>query len=762
MNELTGWLLDLYEDAQGGIAFWLLGEDGQRRCLRQAFPVTFYAAGHPSHLNNLRSYLENQPVPVRLAHEERRDLSCSAPVPVLSIEVARAADQPDLFRKVSRRFPDLTYYDADLTLALRHAALFGTFPLARCRVKIDNNFQIHHLAVLDSPWDLDPLPPPLRILTIEPDTDPSHTAPRRLDIRSPLGSCSLTLEPGRSLLLNLRSLLLHHDPDLLITAWGDTWLLPYLLEQSQRHNLPIPLNRAPTQEIIRRPERSYFSYGQIVFRGQQVHLFGRWHIDRCNAMLWGDYALDGILEAARVTTLPVQVAARSSPGTGISSMQIVTALRHGILVPWHKQQAERLKTAFDLIHTDQGGMVYQPLTGLHRDVGEIDFVSMYPSIMVRHNISPETMRAGSLVPSNEAPGLIPLTLEPLLHKRIALKARLAELPPWHPDYARNKARSSAHKWLLVTCFGYLGYKNARFGRIEAHEAVTTWGREALLRAKEVAENLGFTVLHMYVDGLWVKKPGASHPPDFQELLGRIADRTGLSISLDGIYRWVAFLPSRQDARIPVPNRYFGVFQDGSLKVRGLEARRRDTPPFIAETQMELLHYLAQARDADQLPALLPGAVNLLRQRLAELRSGRVALEKLLVAQKLSRKLEAYTSPSPGAQAVEQLVAAGKSLQPGERARFLYMRGKAGIHAWDLMSPPVPAAVDLARYRKLLMRAAVVVFEPFGVDAIRLNAWVLKSPVPVDWIESLHGSFEKPRLDWPRQTNPTISVAKVAT
>jgi DNA polymerase II len=60
----------------------------------------------------------------------------------------------------------------------------------------------------------------------------------------------------------------------------------------------------------------------------------------------------------------------------------------------------------------------------------------------------------------------------------------------------------------VTCFGYLGYKNARFGRIEAHEAVTAYGREALLRAKEAAEDMGFTVLHMYVDGLWVQEAGA--------------------------------------------------------------------------------------------------------------------------------------------------------------------------------------------------------------------------------------------------------------
>jgi DNA polymerase elongation subunit (family B) len=100
--------------------------------------------------------------------------------------------------------------------------------------------------------------------------------------------------------------------------------------------------------------------------------------------------------------------------------------------------------------------------------------------------------------------------------------RLAHLPAWDPRRRVYKERASAHKWLLVTCFGYLGYKNARFGRIEAHEAVTAYGREALLQAKEAAEDLGGTVLHLYVDGLWVKQPGAPTVNDFQPLLDEIA------------------------------------------------------------------------------------------------------------------------------------------------------------------------------------------------------------------------------------------------
>jgi DNA polymerase-2 len=348
------------------------------------------------------------------------------------------------------------------------------------------------------------------------------------------------------------------------------------------------------------------------------------------------------------------------------------------------------------------------------------------------------------------PGLIPQTLQPLLDKRVALKQRIASLPGWDPRKKLYQARAAAHKWLLVTCFGYLGYKNARFGRIEAHQAVTAYSRECLLRAKEAAEDLGYTVLHMYIDGLWVQPEAA---PRFNEcgapasslsiqavqpLLDEIARRTGLPIALEGIYRWVAFLPSQADRRVPVANRYFGVFQDGSLKIRGLEARRGDTPPFIAAVQRGLLERLAAAvppqaaspadpGTGEGLPSqALPEILGFLRRELRRLRQRRVPLEQLLVTQKLSRPLERYRSPSPAARAAAQLAAAGKPTRPGQAVRFLYLRGERNkgqdIHAWDCPPAPPPERLDVERYTTLFIRACAAVLQPFGLDeeALRLQ------------------------------------------
>ncbi len=239
----------------------------------------------------------------------------------------------------------------------------------------------------------------------------------------------------------------------------------------------------------------------------------------------------------------------------------------------------------------------------------------------------------------------------------------------------------------MTCFGYLGYKNARFGRIEAHEAVTAGGREALLRAKEAAEDMGFTVLHMYVDGLWVKKEGARQPDDFQPLLDEIADRTGLSIALDGVYRWVAFLPSRRDSRVPVANRYFGVFQDGSLKVRGVEARRRDTTRFVADTQLEMIRCLGKISAPEEVTRQVSEAVGVLRRRLRELRGGQVPLDQLLVGQKLSRRLEAYTIALAGGARGPAAAGAGQDARAGP-AGLLLMAARPARRA---CLGPAPAA-----------------------------------------------------------------------
>jgi DNA polymerase-2 len=294
-----------------------------------------------------------------------------------------------------------------------------------------------------------------------------------------------------------------------------------------------------------------------------------------------------------------------------------------------------------------------------------------------------------------------------LHLRESLKAAAQEAPP--EMAVLYQQRQNALKWMLVTCFGYLGYKNARFGRIEAHEAVTAFGRDKLLTAKEICEAAGYLILHGLTDCVWIHKDGMTEE-ELHELCREISTATGVKLALEGVYRWIAFLPSRQNPGRPVATRYFGVFADGRVKARGLLCRRRDTPPFVRQAQEALLAHLATAATAADLAGLRPGLEDMAEGFRQRLRQGGINPRELVVTRVLSRPLEDYKVDTPTALAMRQLHQAGVRVRPGEKVRFVH-REKAGPKELRVQAAPFLDGLetyDAGMYLEMLERAIAVV------------------------------------------------------
>jgi DNA polymerase-2 len=383
-------------------------------------------------------------------------------------------------------------------------------------------------------------------------------------------------------------------------------------------------------------------------------------------------------------------------------------------------------------------------------VAILDFISMYPSIMVEYNISPETVGASDdgawEIPElgikvGSRLGLVPETLRPLRDKRVALKRLLKTLDQDDPRRRRYKLVAKALKWLTVVAYGRLGYANSTFGRINAHEVVGHIGRQVLLQAKAIAEDQGFTVLHLYVDSLFLCRPDATSESDFQPLIDAIMQETKLPIEVEDVYHWMAFLSSRQNPNQSVANRFFGLAQSGEYKIRGLALRREDTPAFVANTQLQILAALANEADPTRLPDLLPevmgirsgslvGSPDLLpevmgivREKLSVLKKRAVPLAELVVTQTLSRELDEYSVLSSAAIAAQQLQARDKTLKMGQRVRFIYAATGPGVFAWDLPASLDPRAVDVPRYRELLFRAVHEILQALGVTEGTLRNWM---------------------------------------
>jgi DNA polymerase-2 len=168
---------------------------------------------------------------------------------------------------------------------------------------VKQGWEISTITPLDTPWELDPELPDLRVLHLRPATNPSHARPKYLFVNFDQFKYELALNEPRKLLFCLNGILRQYDPDVILTSYGDTWLFSHLEEISAETKIPFNPNRDLAKSIRRKKEISFVNYGQAHYRGEQVHLFGRWHIDDQNCMTFGDYGLMGAIEQAR-TGLP--------------------------------------------------------------------------------------------------------------------------------------------------------------------------------------------------------------------------------------------------------------------------------------------------------------------------------------------------------------------------------------------------------------------------------------------------------------------------
>jgi DNA polymerase-2 len=718
---LQGWILDLYPNKQG-MTLWLIDRNQAHYRLTDTFTPAFFVTGSEERLARLQEAAQKQHTKLRPQLTERIDLWLNAPRQVLELSVLCPTEFVGWGRWVHRFDSRLELYNSDLMVASLYCWEKRVFPLAFVEVEADEEGRIKAIDCRDSEWTLDYEMPPLKIMQIRlaglSRIDPAHGRRAALEIEMD-GKCWELDEAGEPPALGFAHLLKREDPDVILSEWGDSTILPLLRQQAERLKFSLNLNRDPAASVQQSRARSYTSYGRILFKASATTLFGRIHVDKQNSFISEKCDFAGLWELARVTKLPIQYSARTTTGTGISYMQMELAHRDGVLIPEQKAEPEDPKSPDELLAADRGGLVFVPKLGFTANVAELDFVSQFPSIMARFNISPETVNCPCCPDAPRIPeldyricqkrrGITSRVVERLIAKRTQLKKLQKISEP--TIAARFKLQRDSLKWLLVCCFGYTGYKNARFGKIEAHEAINAVARETLLVAKEIAESRGFVLLHALVDSLYVWRADATHE-DFEELAKDIEERTHLPLAIESVYRYVVFLPSKQYPDVPVPNRFFAVGEDGEVKVRGLECRRHDTPPLLNRMQHEVLAILAEAHDYDSYLQKLEAARKVLASYEERLASGDVEIKDLIVSKRITREPRDYQKAGVTAIAAQQLFGSGVKLRPGQNIDYIITDSESSVpndrvRAFALWEGWY--GYDRRKYQAMLREA----FEPF--------------------------------------------------
>jgi DNA polymerase I len=585
--------------------------------------------------------------------------------PLEGYRVAAGRETAEQIERQTRCAADL--YNVDIRLDQRAMAEAGLVPCSypgesRFALDFPVPLQVAEMEALGNPYRGGPLPP--------------------IGVRGD-GKREVLEGPERVLLEDLFSLVGSLDPDVILMPCADLWIRRIA---GRARDLGIDQTLSRSGRFRPLAGKSYWSYGRVYHKDPALIPEGRVVIDTERSFVYREGGLPGVLMASRLSGLPPNLTSRFTPGTLISSYEVYEALRRGIAVPFRKRDPEVPRGSSELAACDKGGMILQPEPGVYPDVHELDFTSLYPAIIVKYNLSPE-------VPDGKGrEGFLPAVLAPLLGMRIRSK-QLKKTSPAHAGV------DSVLKWMLVTCFGYTGYRNAKFGRIEVHEGITSRSREILLATKAIAEEMDLSVLHGMVDSLWVRGEGIG------EFKGRVEEAVGIPAELD-TYSWITFLPLADGNG--AYNRYYGRMAGGGMKVRGVAARRGDTPAYIRRMQEELFGVMGKGGDLETLRRLDP-ELREIHLRYAERLPGADPGE-MVIRRRVSRL--SYGRRSPEASAVAALRALGVPLAPGMEIGYVVRDASR----WLVEVEGEAGEFDIAFYAHLLEKAWDEV--AFTLDRVR--------------------------------------------
>ena len=421
----------------------------------RSFRPSFFVKVPPAELPDLQRRLEilDQVAATRVVMR-RTGLAAEAPEPLLEIVPRHYADLRDAARIVDSagRYYEYALFDVDVRFSQRYFLQHGIFPMGL--VAYDGSWR-----PLEEHFALEYELPDLRRDVLDVRIDAPAGIPR-IDDRLLAASLGGDLVDGteEDILRGINALVEDRDPDIVFTDGGDAFLMPYLEKKAKANGVDLRLGRDPGFHGTR-SAKSYFTYGKIVYKPSQYLLKGRLHLDRGHFAV-RESGFAGLVELSRLSTLPPQEQARLTPGTAITAMQTNLAHEDGVAVLWKKNMPELFKTAEDLVLGDRGGFIFEPQVGLHEGIVEIDYASLYPNIMVKFNISQETLDCtcclmnGRVVPGlkyhlcTRRLGLIPRVLRPLIERKRYYKRMKKESTPQKEIY---EGRDTILKWTLVTC-----------------------------------------------------------------------------------------------------------------------------------------------------------------------------------------------------------------------------------------------------------------------------------------------------------------------
>ncbi|RLE66618.1 MAG: DNA polymerase II [Thermoprotei archaeon] len=374
-----------------------------------------------------------------------------------------------------------------------------------------------------------------------------------------------------------------------------------------------------------------------------------------------DKILPFMIQLSSIVGLPLDQIGTASVGRRVEWYLMRSAFEYNELIP---NLEERPHVSY------KGAIVLEPKKGLHENIAVLDFSAMYPNIMIKYNISPdtyvepfETIEEEKVYITPEVghkfrkypDGFYRKVLSRLLEAREKIRSQMKRLDPRSLEYRILDERQKALKVIANATYGYCGWTGARWYKREVAEATTAWGRTIISETIKMARKIGLEVIYGDTDSIFVKNV----PEKVERLIEMVKERFGLRIKPDKIYIRVFFTEAKK--------RYCGLLPDGRIDVVGLEAVRGDWSELAKEVQEKVIEIILKYGDPFK-------AVDYVKSVIKKLERGEISISKLIIWKTLSKDLDKYEAHTAHVVVARKMVQAGIRLHKGDKIGFVIVKG----------------------------------------------------------------------------------------
>jgi DNA polymerase I len=778
--EVEFYVLDVTYEIVGSephIIIWAITRDGKRVVLRdRTFRPYFYAvlSDHSSAQNivsRVKAIGEPSSPILNVELVDKKFLGKS----VKALKITTLI--PEYVRKYRERVKQipgvLDVVEADIRFSMRYILDKGLRPCGWHTAEVSElrptqSFRVQEeYEVVGEIRSLEDSTPPrdLRVMAMDIEVYTEHGSPKSQ--RDPVIVIGVATSNGdvqqftaeslvdKSAIQEFTNYVLSYDPDIVLGYNSNNFDWPYLLERSNYLGVKLDVSRrkgttlststyghisipgrlhvdllnyaeeipeiklksldvvAEYLGVMKRSERVLIDYADIPKywkdpEGRELVL--KYNLDDVTSTLkLGEKFLPFAMQLSYVTRLPLDQVGPASVGYRLEWFLMYEASRRGELIP---NRIEKESEPY------RGAIVLKPIPGVHSNIVVLDFTSMYPNIMIKYNIGPDTIERGGVCSEEthyiapevnhcfrkEPEGFFKNVLSRLLELRRKIREEMKKYPPGSPEYVLLDERQRAVKILANATYGYMGWVQARWYCRECAEAVTAWGRQLIKGVIEKASQLGLKVIYGDTDSLFV-----THDPEkIKALIGFVEQNLGFDIKVDKVYVRVFFSEAKK--------RYAGLLEDGRIDIVGFEAVRGDWADIAKEVQEGVVEILLKKGSVEE-------AVEYVRRVVGDLTQGKIPLEKLVIWKTLTKPIEEYEAEAPHVLVAKKLMRLGYKVEVGDKVGYIIVKGSGKIseRAEPYILVRDPRIVDVEYYiDRQIIPSALRILEYFGVSETQLK------------------------------------------